>query len=103
MINDLNSAMLEGTIVGDIFVSEKDDKKAMNFIVRCERVVEGRIESWMHPIVAWNFVTDKYKDSLKDGMYVRIRGHLQNGSCINEEGKRIVYSKICADKIEFEE
>lgn len=34
MINDMNSVMLEGTVVGDVFISEKDDKKAMNFMLR---------------------------------------------------------------------
>ena len=103
MINDINSVMLEGTVVGDVFISEKDDKKAMNFMLRCDRFIDGRMESWMHPIVAWNYVAEKHLDDVKDGVYVRIRGHLQNGSFEKEDGKRITYSKVCADKIEVEE
>lgn len=57
----------------------------------------------MHPIVAWNYVAEKHLDDVKDGVYVRIRGHLQNGSFEKEDGKRITYSKVCADKIEVEE
>lgn len=101
MISDLNRVDLEGTVMFTPEVVEKDDKKAINFLIENCREGKNGIMKFRYNCVVWGTSVEKVQDRLKEGAYVRIRGHLQDNTLDLPDGKVFHYTKPCADYIEF--
>jgi single-stranded DNA-binding protein len=101
MINNKNFVELEGKIFHTPEVKETEGKKVVNFAVCNERHTSHGTDMRIYNCVAWNVVAEKFGEDLKEGLFVRITGHLQANTLQLESGDIFHYSKVCVDNIEF--
>jgi len=107
-MDDLNLVLVEGVVVGNVVVSTAPDgKKAINFEVESKRThVEKGDMYYRHQVVLWDKLVDKVGDKIVNGLFVRVRGHLQQGKFnYTDEGmqKSFAFDKIAADFVEYEQ
>lgn len=103
MISDQNRVELEGTVVYTPEVVETNGRRAMNFLIENHRITKGGETRFRYNCVAWGTMVDKVQDKLKEGVFVRVNGHLQDNVLELPDGRLFHYSKTCADYIEFDE
>lgn len=102
-MDNMNRVDLEGTIVFTPEITEKDGKKAINFLVENERKSRTGVSRFKYNCVAWGSVAERIFTQMKEGVFVRIAGHLQDNVLVLPDGKQFHYSKVCADRIDFSE
>ena len=96
-MDDLDMVLLTGTIVGNPDMQDNipNGRVALNFVVECQKTIQGKPMFFRHQITAWDKVVEKYKDKIVNGPFVRIEGHLQASTLnyIDAQGNpRVHYS-----------
>jgi len=103
-IEDMNLVLLEGTVISTVNIQDDGNKKAINFALEVQKNSStGAPKFFKHNVVAFNTLVDRFRDVIKNGSYVRVRGHLIEASLAvgeGEQAKIVVFSKVCADFIE---
>jgi single-stranded DNA-binding protein len=104
MINNENEVRIEGYVfqTPEEYTAE-GNKRVANFAIENQRYSEDKIDKQLYNCVIWNKQLDKYGDMIKEGNFVRIKGHLQSNTLELADGKRFKYAKICVDHMEAEE
>ena len=102
MLDDLNRVDLEGTVVFTPEIVENNGKKVVNFLIENVRKSRDKETRFKYNCVAWGAVAEKVIDRLKEGVFIRITGHLQDNTMLMPDEKLFHYAKTCVDYIEFE-
>lgn len=102
MLDDLNRVTLEGTVVFTPELVENGGKKVVNFLVENVRHSGDKETRFKYNCVAWGTVAEKIIGRLKEGVYLRITGHLQDNTLPMPDEKLFHYAKTCVDFVEFE-
>lgn len=102
-MDDMNLVVLEGNILYEPNVQDKESKKAYNFIVASTHHTRYNSQEFKFPCVLWEYPESSanWADKLKAGVFVRIQGHLQE-AVVRSEDKNIYLCKVCVDNIKFE-
>jgi hypothetical protein len=108
MVNDENLVLLEGVITGNIYKSDNGGKVALNFTIESKKYnSEGEERNYPHPVVVFDPLSTKYESRIKNGTYVKGRGHLmaQTISIVDDAGKTSsrAIDKVVLDYIETDE
>ena len=105
-MDDQNLVLLEGTIIGSVDEQVTGDTRALNFTIESKKGTRNGDKFFRHQIVVWNKTATEVCEKVKNGVYVRIRGHLQQSQLVVGEGdtaKVVYFDKACADFIEIAE
>ena len=62
---------------------------------------EGKIPAEFHRINAWGKIAEHCRDFLLKGRQVNVRGHLSTNTYTTKDGKRLNFSEVTADIVEF--
>lgn len=102
-MDDMNLVLLEGNILYEPNVQDKESKKAYNFIVSSVHYTRTGNQEFKFPCVLWEYPESSvnWSEKLKSGTFVRIQGHLQEAA-VRSEDKTIYLCKVCVDSIKFE-
>ena len=94
-MDDIDLVILTGVVVGnpDLQGDIPNGRKALNFVVECQKTIQGKKMFFKHQITAWDKVVDKFQDKIVNGAFVRIEGHLQASQLnfLDEEGRPKVH------------
>lgn len=96
-IRDLNEASLEGTVVDNPVLVDANDKRALNFVVESRVYTDGEERYYRHGCVLWGDLIDRYEKYIRNGIFLRMKGHLQSGILSyvdNGIAKTLYYDKI---------
>ena len=107
-ISDMDLVILEGTVIGTPFKSMVGDKTALNFTIETMRHSNYGDKTYNHQVVLWNKLADEFESKIKNGVYIRGRGHLQVNKLTYKdietgEIKTMEYDKVSLDYIEVTE
>lgn len=107
-ISDMDLILLEGTVIGTPYKSTVGEKTALNFMVETMRHSSYGEKTYIHSVVIWNKLADEFEGKIKNGAYIRGRGHLQVNKLTYKdietgEVKTMEYDKPCYDWIEITE
>ena len=107
MIDDDNNVQLEGTLIGNVYPSESNGKRALNFTLETRKFSGGEARCFPHTVVMFDPQASKVEKLLANGVYVKARGHLlsQLVTILDETGKPTsrYIDKVAADFIQIEE
>ena len=106
MINDDNDVRLSGIIVGNVYKADSSGRLALNFTIEWSKYGASGEKFYRHTVVCFDPIASKIEPSLKNGVFVKCRGHLLSQSLIIlEDGKPVPrdIDKVSIDYIEVEE
>jgi hypothetical protein len=105
-INDENSLKLEGQIKGDVrFSTSPNGKGCLNVSIEGAKFINGEKRYFEYEFCVFEPKCFEWKDVLKEGMFVKISGHLMSNTIAIGEGentKLVRTHKPVADFIEVE-
>ena len=102
----MNIVILSGRVATDIDSRvTKDGRLVSHFNIATptgfKRNKDGKIPAEFHRINAWGKIAENCRDYLVKGRQINIRGHLSNNIYTTPDGKRLKFSEVTADKVEF--
>ena len=109
-MNDLNSILIEGTLVDDprrVPLSDPPDGvKLVKFDIASNRYYMDRngakaVETVFIGVQCWNTMADRCLEKLEKGMTVRIVGRIRQNRWITSEGAARRSIEVVADHVEF--
>jgi hypothetical protein len=107
MCDDNNFTLLEGIVTGNVYTSESNGKLALNFTIESRKMSAERGEQFFpHSVVMFDPLASKMKDQIKNGVFVKTRGHLlsQSVTVLDSDGKATprVIDKVVIDFCQFD-
>lgn len=102
----MNIVILSGRVATDIDSRvTKDGRLVSHFNLASpkgfKKNKEGKIPAEFHRINAWGKIAEHCRDFLLKGRQVNVRGHLSTNTYTTKDGKRLNFSEITADIVEF--
>lgn len=102
----MNIVILSGRVATDIDSRvTKDGRLVSHFNLASpkgfKKNKEGKIPAEFHRINAWGKIAEHCRDYLLKGRQVNIRGHLSTNTYTTKDGKRLNFSEVTADIVEF--
>ena len=101
-MDNINMVILEGRVLYTPELTENNGKKALNFLIENVRSNKERETHFKYNCVAWGALAERIEHRVKEGVFLRITGHLQDNVVELADGKIFHYSKTCVDYIEFD-
>ncbi len=102
----MNIVILSGRVATDIDSRvTKDGRLVSHFNLASpkgfKKNKEGMIPAEFHRINAWGKIAEHCRDYLLKGRQVNVRGHLSTNTYTTKDGKRLNFSEVTADIVEF--
>ncbi|WP_051650150.1 single-stranded DNA-binding protein [Selenomonas sp. AB3002] len=102
----MNIVILSGRVATDIDSRvTKDGRLVSHFNLASpkgfKKNKEGKIPAEFHRINAWGKIAEHCRDYLLKGRQVNVRGHLSTNTYTTKDGKRLNFSEVTADIVEF--
>lgn len=102
----MNIVILSGRVATDIDSRvTKDGRLVSHFNLASpkgfKKNKEGKIPAEFHRINAWGKIAEHCRDFLLKGRQVNVRGHLSTNTYTTKDGKRLNFSEVTADIVEF--
>lgn len=99
-LNPMNLVLLEGEVSVASDIKVNDNHKFQDIVISVARKTgDGSFRRYSHNAVASDNVLDSFGE-FKVGMYVRIRGHLQESTYRIDDDRSFTYSKVRVDFVE---
>ena len=98
-----NHFMLMGRLVKDPEFKEfEDGKTVMNITLAVKknfRNIDGEYDVEFYRVAFWEFIVDQYRNYLKKGMAVFVKGRLHNTSETLKNGYELTYPLLVGERI----